>query len=652
MRISKSLKKYGIRFARLSATHVVPDLLLMVASWYLALGLRLSGANFFDYLPLLGSQLPIFVAVRFVFFAVVGVYDIIWRYFSISDSLRLARAVAGSTVVLIALSYLVDFGRLPRSLFFIDALVLLAGLGAMRLARRMAYEASVGKGTTPADGKPVVVFGAGMLGKNLVQRIESDPTFGYRVEGFLDDDPKKTGRSVAGVRVLGTREDLETLILSHRPAEVIVAIANLPGETMRQIVQVCCNHKVQVRLAGRLLRKPGEDRELGHLRPITLPDLLNRSERTLDAASAIGAHIRGRTVLVTGAGGSIGSELCRQLLECEPASMLLLDHSEFALYRLESELRARFGERANLVPLLADLKSASQVEDVFRKHGPQVVFHAAAYKHVPLVEANALAAITNNVGGTWNLLQASDRYPVDIFVLVSTDKAVNPVGVMGATKRVCELLVAAAGWRSGRRYSAVRFGNVLGSSGSLVPHIEKQIEAGEPVTVTHAEMERFFMLIPEAVSLVLRAACLAEPGDIAILRMGDPVKIVDIARSLIALKGYTEEQIPIVFTGVRPGEKLREELYLRGDELVTEDPDVVILPTRPSAYADRAAILDATSPLLSSVEHMLRLAARFDNEGQAMLHKLAAYPRPDHAATENVVTSKSPSTTAPEISLH
>jgi FlaA1/EpsC-like NDP-sugar epimerase len=325
--------------------------------------------------------------------------------------------------------------------------------------------------------------------------------------------------------------------------------------------------------------------------------------------------LAGKRVLVTGAGGSIGAELVRQVLAYEPSTLVLLDHSELALFEIHSELQSRVGQGTLLVPILADVRDEARLVPVFAQHQPEVVLHAAAYKHVHLVEANPFSAIMNNVAGTLNLLEAASSAGTQRFVFVSTDKAVNPAGVMGATKRLGELLVTAFAAKGHGTWCSVRFGNVLGSSGSLVPTLTRQIAAGEPVTITHPDMERYFMLIPEAVALVLRAATLVESGAIAILRMGEPMRIVDIARSLIALMGRTEEEIPIVFTGVRPGEKLREELYLRGDEAVTEDPDVLVLPTSERQKLDGRG-------LVAEARRLVALAAVNDPRAISLLAAL------------------------------
>jgi len=331
--------------------------------------------------------------------------------------------------------------------------------------------------------------------------------------------------------------------------------------------------------------------------------------------SDLRALVHGRRVLVTGAGGSIGSEICKQVMSLGPSKLLLLDHSEFNLYQADQALRISSIDASVVVPLLIDIKDYDSLHRVVAEQLPEIVFHAAAYKHVHLVEMNACSSILNNVLGTWNLLRACEAVQAKTFVQISTDKAVNPGGIMGATKRVCELLVTEVGHRTGWRYCSVRFGNVLGSSGSLIPLLSKQIQNNEPVTITHPEMTRYFMLIPEAVSLVLRAATIGKPGEIAILKMGDPVRIVDIARSLIALMGKTKEEVPIVFTGIRPGEKMFEELYMCGNEIKTSDPDVLILPEGDGSHLD-------SQVLSQRIQRMLELCRYGSRDGILELNEI------------------------------
>jgi len=584
------------RVRRLNYRHVLPDTLIIVASLYLSLFLRLGADETGQFLPTLNRLLPLFLLLRLGTFVVTGVYDIIWRYVSINDALRLIQAIGVSSVLILAASYLVDIGRLPRAVFFIDTLLLVAMLPGIRSSRRLQFQ-SYSERMLRLTGCRTLIYGAGVIGRAVVSRLSTDSVAGFKVIGFVDDDCQKVGRVISGVKVLGSRRDLAAIIRDFKLAEVIVAVTNPSGELLRDVVQVCRAFGIQPRLAtGATSAK----KNLELIREIGLSDLLNRPPRTMDV-SAIKHLIRNHRVLVTGAGGSIGSELARQILSFSPSGLVLLDHSEFNLYQIDQELREVASERSVVVPLLADVKDRATLANVFREHAPEVIFHAAAYKHVHLVEENPFSSILNNVLGTRNLLELSTEFDVKAFVLISTDKAVNPAGVMGATKRICELLVTDAGQRTGLRYCSVRFGNVLGSSGSLIPKLRQQLDNGEPLTITHKDMTRYFMLIPEAVALVLKAATIANPGDITVLRMGEPLKIVDVAKSLVALMGKSPDEVPIVYTGLRPGEKLCEELYLCGNEMKTDDPDILVLPRgdattlvihRESFHEDIAAIID------------------------------------------------------------
>ena len=462
-----------------------------------------------------------------------------------------------------------------------------------------------------------MIYGAGRNGRTLAQRFSTDNEMGFIVAGFVDDDPQKVGRYIGGIKVLGRRTALRNIILELGIKELIIS-TKLSGDSMREVLQVARSSGIRPRV---LTEISSEKSNFDLFRNVELGDLLNRPPAQVDFAS-LSALIRDKVVLLTGAGGSIGSELARQILKFKPKRLLLLDHSEFNLYEIDKELNLSLGNQGVCVPLLIDLKDVNSLRGVTRKYVPDIVFHAAAYKHVHLVESNPIPAILNNILGTKNLLDLCREIDVETFVLISTDKAVNPVGIMGATKRACELMIAQAGLETGERYCAVRFGNVLGSSGSLIPLLQKQIENGEPVTITHPDMTRYFMLIPEAVSLVLKAATIAKPGDITILDMGKPIKIVDIAKSLIALANRERQQeIPFVFTGVRPGEKMFEELYLCGNELNTEHPSIFVLPKGDTPIVAQGGETEST---MQRLVRIIRMAQDGNLEAIDELRQLVA----------------------------
>ncbi len=459
----------------------------------------------------------------------------------------------------------------------------------------------------------IIIYGAGNNGRLLAQRLLSDPGRDRELLGFIDDAPALRDRFVQSLPVLGQRKDLESLLERSGCTDLVVAITHPPAALMRELVVTGRKHNVRIQRIAHV--DSGNQQAL--YRQVELKDLLNRPASEIDLPS-VQSILSERTVLVTGAGGSIGAELSRQIARFSPAKLLLLDHSEFNLYEIDRELRPSTQNLERVVPLMVDIKDRQSLQHVFATHRPQVVFHAAAYKHVHLVEANVAPAVLNNVEGTLNLLELCESYQVQRFVMISTDKAVNPVGAMGATKRVCELLTSQMGQRTSRPYSSVRFGNVLGSSGSLIPLLKKQIEDGGPVTLTHPDMTRYFMLIPEAVSLVLMSATLSQPGDVNVLKMGEPIRILDLAKSLIALMARNEEEIGIAFTGIRPGEKMFEELYLTGAELTTRHPDILTVPC-----GDWRTNLDWLGTLSAKVDSLIHLAHNNDPSLKRALQALA-----------------------------
>jgi FlaA1/EpsC-like NDP-sugar epimerase len=606
---------------RVALKHLGVDLALLLISFLTATLLRLGPDEIRSYIPILLVHVPGILFIRIICMIAFGCYSVMWRYISTSDASRLTAAIATSTVLIICLTFFVadHSGRLPRSVYLIDSALALLFLMGARVYRRLLYEGSATRQTLA--GKKTLIYGAGRNGRLLAQRFKSDFALDTNLIGFIDDNPKKADLIIQGIPVLGNSEDLSQVIEQFRVSQVIIAIPNLPGELLRRIVMATRPFNIKPRITNRLTalnERSNDDNRVDIYRDVELTDLLNREARKFDLQS-VRELVKGKCVLVTGAGGSIGSELARQILGHEPERVLLLDHSEFNLYEIDKELRLSSYDTERVVPLLVDLKDEASLRNSLRLYMPSVVFHAAAYKHVHLVESNPHSSILNNVQGTQSLLSVCEQIGVDTFVQISTDKAVNPAGVMGATKRVCELLVTAMAIKTGKRYCSVRFGNVLGSSGSLIPLLTTQIRNRGPVTITHPDMTRFFMLIPEAVSLVLKAATIANPGEINVLKMGDPVKILDVAQNLIALMGASEADIPIVFTGLRPGEKMFEELYLRGDELLTEHPDILTLPNGDSNLRSQGT---ETQSLLTQVGEMIRAAQTNSPDALATLNAI------------------------------
>ncbi len=610
------------RLLDLPYRRLVPDLVVIVISMHLSLFLRVGFAEFVKFLPVLHKYLILFVALRMITLAFFGIYKVVWRYISLPDAFSLFKAVLLSSSFVIATSYLIpQFGRLPRSLFFIDSIVVMLLLMGLRLAWRLHCERKTGiRKHQRAHGTRTLIYGAGNNGRTLAGRFRSDGDLSIHLVGFIDDDPDKINSVVAGIKVLGTRHDLEALLAREAIQQVIIAIPHVGGEIMRQIVETCRKFDIRPKLTSQLRTDRAKDGAISIYRDVDLQDLLNRPSRSVNLDS-ISKMIHGKSVLVVGAGGSIGAELSRQVVAFGARKILLLDQNEFNLYQIDHELRLSNNYEGRVLPLLVDIKDKASLAYEFRRHQPEVVLHAAAYKHVHLVESNPYSSILNNVLGTKNLLEVSQDFRVPTFVLISTDKAVRPGGVMGATKRCCELMVAAVGKTLGTNYCSVRFGNVLGSSGSLIPLLQQQIRDGGPVTITHKDMSRYFMLIPEAVSLVLCAATLSQPGDISILRMGEPIKIVEIAKSLIALMG--QPNIEIIYTGIRPGEKLSEDLYLSGNELKTEHPDIMVLPDSESTLTHTH---ERHRHLFERIEELVLLSQKHSELALTLLKELTQVP--------------------------
>jgi FlaA1/EpsC-like NDP-sugar epimerase len=507
---------------------------------------------------------PMQVAVNLLF----GVYQGTWRYTSLPDIQRIVFAVLCGTVATSMALY--TFGldeRFGYREYVLYPLLLIALMATSRMAFRSFKEwALYGRGGE--QGIPVVIMGAGDAAVGLVKELSRSHE--WRVVGFLDDDEKKRGRLLHGVRVLGPLDDLPRFAQRLKIRHAIVAMPSVPYKVRRRVVEICKRARVAVMTVPTLNNVVGPKNQPARIRKVAVEDLMKREPVTLDDAG-LHAFITGQVVMVTGAGGSIGSELCRQIAAFQPSMLVLYEMNEYAIYRVDEQLRELFPE-IPVASVIGDIKNARRVNQVMHQYSPALVFHAAAYKHVPLMEeANAWEAVRNNVLGTYVVARAAIDYGVKKFLFVSTDKAVNPTNVMGASKRLAEMVCQALQASSTTRFEMVRFGNVLGSAGSVIPKFQEQIDKGGPVTVTHPEMVRYFMSIPEAAQLVLQAGCMGLGGEIFVMDMGEPVKIVDLARDMIRLSELSENEIRIVYTGLRPGEKLFEEL-LADDEQTRPTP--------------------------------------------------------------------------------
>jgi FlaA1/EpsC-like NDP-sugar epimerase len=527
-----------------------------------ASALTLSFLLRFDFSPepiywsMLGRALPLAAAAKLLTFRALGLRHLTWRYVGFQDLLRLALTNAAAAASGAALIYLAAGARFPRSIYLIDFAVCLTLMLSTRGTIKLLLDR---RGGTRQPGRRTLIYGAGVAGLRVLGEIRADKHLGIQVVGFLDDDPSKRHMQVHGVRVLGGRSELEQAARGHRVEEVLIAIPRISGAALAEILEACHSAGVEVRRVPAISELIQSRVFVDQIREVHIEDLLGREPVKL-CEGEVGARLTGRVVLVTGAGGSIGSELCRQIARFRPRALVGFDHAETALYHIEQELGLYFPELA-FYPEVGSIQNRRRLEEVFRDHRPQSVYHAAAYKHVPMMEAHLFEAVENNVFGTANVARCARAFGVEDFVLISSDKAVRPANVMGATKRLAEMVCLASGTGASTRFAAVRFGNVLGSNGSVIPRFQQQIARGGPVTVTHPEMRRFFMTIPEAAQLVLQAGAMGSGGEIFVLDMGEPVRIVDLARKMVLLSGLRPDRdIRIVFSGIRPGEKMYEEL--------------------------------------------------------------------------------------------
>ncbi len=568
-----------------SIWQVLVDAALVAGAWWLAWNLRFDEGQpvYYDrYLD--WSIVLLVVALKLPVFALSGFYNRWWRYVSTRDMWAAARGVVLGSVAVFLVFTLFDIHRVavPRGVWFIDLLVCLALVAGSRLLARTIIERPL-PGRIVTRGKDVIIVGAGDAGQLVVKEMQRNPALGYSPIGLVDDDPRKRNLRLHGVRVLGTVPDLDHIVRDRRPDELLIAIPTASGELRRRIVESARALQVPVKTLPSIAELVSGDVDLARqLRPVEVEDVLGREPVEIDLAS-VSDYLTGEIVLVTGAGGSIGSELCRQIARIDPAKLVLLDNAEPALFEIERELVRERGFRA-AAAVVGDVKDGAKLRQVFDKYRPSVVFHAAAYKHVAMMEANPLEAVRNNTLGTRMLADVAVEYGATRFVLVSTDKAANPKTVMGQSKALAEWIVEAWGNREGveTRFVAVRFGNVLGSSGSVIPIFRRQIARGGPVTVTHAEMTRFFMTIPEAVQLVVQAGAIGGRGQVYVLDMGEPVRIVDLAENMIRLSGKEPgADIEIEFIGPAPGEKLHEELVGDGEIVSPSQHPKIALITHP-----------------------------------------------------------------------
>ncbi|MCE5286210.1 MAG: polysaccharide biosynthesis protein [Pelosinus sp.] len=524
----------------------------------LALFTRLDGSIDSLFYGNLLSVEPIIIIVNLIIFGFFGMYNCLWRYASINELILIMLAVTTSWILL-GSGLMLGNIALPHSIPFISWLVTIVLIGGSRVAIRILYHFTLYQGRKVCSLSNVLIVGAGDTGAMIAKEIHQRQYEEKKVVGFIDDSSYKMKQSLLGIRVLGNRFDIPNIIDNYNIQEVIIAMPSADSSVIRDIILSCKSKKCSVRTIPGIYELLDGIKPMQQLREVDLEDLLRRDPINLDLKQ-IAHYLKGKRVLVTGAGGSIGSELCRQIAKMSPDLLLLLGKGENSIYELNNELR---GKRPDIKtePIIADTRDAIRINEIFARYRPQVVFHAAAHKHVPLMESQPAEAIQNNVFGTKTVAEATDKFGAEIFVMISTDKAVNPTSIMGATKRIAELIIRNMNRKSKTKFVAVRFGNVLGSRGSVVPLFKKQIASGGPVTITHPDMRRYFMTIPEASQLVLQAGSMAQGGEVFVLDMGEPVKILDMACDLIKLSGLRPyEDIKIKYVGLRPGEKMFEEL--------------------------------------------------------------------------------------------
>jgi len=568
-----------VRHGLVGGSYILLTVLSLALSYLLRFEFQPSAEDWRNLLLLL----PFILLVRLSVLVWMGQFESLLTFFSVPDLLRIMRAASVTTVIFIVVWY-GSGGKYapPRSIVVMDGIFFTGMACGFRLwLRNLRDGKESGVNHTKRHWEPVAIIGAGDAGAQLAQQLMRNPKFGLKPLVFLDDDRAKWGHLIHGIRIAGGPEWLlgtKVPVMLHR---VVIAMPSAPRKRIQAIIEMLEGRGLRLDTVLSINELVDSKTSLTQLRPIQIDDLLGRDPAELDA-EGIRRMIKGRVVAVTGAGGSIGSELCRQILRCEPEKLLLIDQSEGLLFIIEQEL-VEAGFKHLMVPLVADICDAERLAGIFAEHRPVSLFHAAAHKHVPMMESQPVEAIKNNVLGTMRLARAAAASGVKSFVLISTDKAINPTNVMGATKRMAEIFLQAFGAETGgtTRFISVRFGNVLGSSGSVVPIFQKQIAAGGPVKVTHPEITRYFMTIPEAVGLVLQSSLLGQGGEIFLLDMGKPVKIVDLAKTMILLQGLKpEEDISIEYTGLRPGEKMYEELSYDGETMqTTQHPKIYKLTT-------------------------------------------------------------------------
>jgi FlaA1/EpsC-like NDP-sugar epimerase len=533
---------------------MILDSLIVLTAIYVSLFTLHPGIQIWKYKSVLLSALTLLISHHFFAF-IYRLYHKAWEYASIGELTAIIKAVTFSIITTAIVQFAVFQDIYVRALM-ITWMIHIILIGGSRFVWRVFRDRYI---TPNANKRRTLIIGAGAAGTMVARQLVNNPEAELKPIAFIDDDPNKQKLQFFNIPVMGTTKDIEDVVRALRIEHIIIAIPSLTKKELNRIFEQCAKTNAKTQIVPKLEDIVTGKVSVSQFRDVQVEDLLGREPVELDIES-ISSYIENKAILVTGAGGSIGSEICRQVCRFNPKKIVLLGHGENSIYQIDMELRNQYKDQIDIVPVIGDIQDRERMFEVMEEHKPHVVYHAAAHKHVPLMEYNPKEAVKNNIFGTKNVAEAADTFGVQTFVLISTDKAVNPTNVMGATKRFAEMIIQQLDKQSKTKFVAVRFGNVLGSRGSVIPLFKKQIQAGGPVTVTHPEMTRYFMTIPEASQLVIQAGALAKGGEIFVLDMGEPVKIVDLAKNLIKLSGYTVEEIGIEFTGIRPGEKLFEEL--------------------------------------------------------------------------------------------
>jgi FlaA1/EpsC-like NDP-sugar epimerase len=543
-------------------SHVIElllDLVLCAIAFTLAFLLRFDFDIPPDHLRMLSIFIAPVVFIKLVTFFMMGLYRRIWRYASVKDFLNILWAVLLSSLVIVLILFFFYQGPFPRSVVAIDGVLTLAFIAGFRFILRGFKEFKSGSFKSPQKGKPILIAGAGDTGSTILREILKNPAISYLPVGLIDDDPAKLGSRLHGIKVLGTRQQMKAVIAAYQIEEVIICMPTASREIIRDIFFRCQEAGIPCKTLPGVYQLIDGTVNVSLIKEVEIEDILGREPIKVNLKK-IADYITNKTVLITGAGGSIGSELCRQIIRLGPSLLIMVDQSENSLFEIQQEIITDKGFK-NAVVLIADITDKNRIGSIFKEYHPSVVFHSAAYKHVPMMESNPLEAIQNNVMGTKIVAETAMEHGTDRFVLLSTDKAVHPSSYMGLSKAVAEKILQSYQTKPATKFMAVRFGNVLDSSGSVIPIFKKQIAQGGPVTVTDVNMTRYFMTIPEAMQLVIQAGAIGNGGEIFILDMGEQISITELARNMIRLSGFEPEtDIPIIFTGIRPGEKLSERL--------------------------------------------------------------------------------------------